>query len=229
MAQSMRDELRDPPSPASIMRMASEDDTLWDRMDFGTDMQHSGPVIRRSLSILGRGHSDQIKPAKHDTDAENVVNTDGHSGESLQNAESCNDQADSHRSPTAINQGHLSHHSLPQQSSEESDQHYHHHQQQQQQQQPQPKQDAVSHSESPNTLEAQQPLSGDHDQKQKQIHIASHIDTHHQQKQQQLLSLYSGQIVDFEDAPRYLRREFILSGYYVGEQLPLASIVCECV
>lgn len=26
-----------------------------------------------------------------------------------------------------------------------------------------------------------------------------------------------GRCVDFDQAPRYLRREFILSGYYVGE------------
>lgn len=47
-------ELRDPPSPASLMRMAALDDALWDRDQIGSDLGHSGPSeTRRHPSRLG--------------------------------------------------------------------------------------------------------------------------------------------------------------------------------
>ena len=51
-------ELRDPPSPASLMRMASVDDALWDRDQIGSDLGHSGPSeTRQRPSRLGHRSS----------------------------------------------------------------------------------------------------------------------------------------------------------------------------
>lgn len=74
----MVQELRDPPSPAGLMRMASQDDSLWNRDQIGTDLKHSGPSFSRPRSSftsqrssrLGRAPSGGLEPPLNDEAAE---------------------------------------------------------------------------------------------------------------------------------------------------------------
>lgn len=192
MAYSISEELCEPPSPAGIMRMASISDSLWDRVDIGTDLEHSGPsASRRRFFSLHRTSSNAIEGSRlqqEDGPRSRLGQEDG-TGSRLQQDNGVGSRIQKEDGAASLrirtSQGH--------------------------QMEPRQRPD----HESPSQFEGAQ-------QQQKQQQQQQHQTQQQQQQRQQwrkLIALKSGQSMVFEDAPRYLRREFILSGYYVGEPL----------